>query len=168
MVDHESLSKAVHSLARAARVIERAADGLSFADFRAMAAIAEGEERASRLAARLAVGKPAISATIDSLHRRGLVRREAVAGDARATALSLTEAGQELFDRTEARMAEQLAAVVARTDDPDGVVRALGALGPAIEQGVQEHRAQAATQAQAAAHAPAQPQTQTQTTGADA
>lgn len=135
---------AVRGLARAARVVERAADGVSFADYRVLAAIASGEERASRLARSLELGKPAISATVDSLARRGLLRRDSVAGDARATSLALTDAGRELFDRMEGRMARQLELVCARADDPDTLVHALADLSRAIERTVQERRAREA------------------------
>src|SRR5262249_17877418 len=61
----EALDGAVQALARLSRLLERAAAPLSLADYRALAAILAGEERASRLAERLAVGKPSISATVD-------------------------------------------------------------------------------------------------------
>jgi DNA-binding MarR family transcriptional regulator len=140
MLDQQELITAVRSLARASRVIERASDDLSISDYRVLAQIASGEERASRLAARLAVGKPAISATVESLNRRGLIVRNSVEGDARATSLALTDEGQELFDRMEGRMTRQLELLAQRTDDPDGLIQALGALGEAIELALQERR----------------------------
>jgi DNA-binding MarR family transcriptional regulator len=143
MVDQSSLVSAVRALARASRVVERASDGLSFADYRVLATISSGEERASRLADRLAVGKPAISATVDSLHKRGLILRSAVEGDARATSLALTEEGAELFDRMEGRMARQLELLAERTDDPDRLIDSLATLGDAVEQALQQRRQQA-------------------------
>jgi DNA-binding MarR family transcriptional regulator len=145
MVDQPTLVAAVRALARTARVVERASDGLSFADYRVLSAISTGEERASRLAARLAVGKPAISATVDSLVRRGLVRRDAVVGDGRATSLALTIDGEELFARMEGRMARQLELLAERTPDPDALVTALASLGDAVESAVGERRQQEAT-----------------------
>ncbi|MCU1526239.1 MAG: hypothetical protein JWP75_2 [Frondihabitans sp.] len=138
MVDHTSLVSAVRALARATRVIERSSEGVSFADYRVMSAIEAGEERASRLAHRLAVGKPTISATVDSLHKRGLILRNSVEGDARATSLALTSEGHELLVTMEERMVQKLALLAERTDDPEGVVTALGSLGDAIEQVMQE------------------------------
>lgn len=143
MTPPSPLTDAVRALARASRIVERASDGLSFADYRVLAAISSGEERASRLADRLAVGKPAISATVDSLARRGLILRTAVEGDARATSLALSAEGAELFARMEGRMTRQLELLAARTDDPEGVVRALASLGDAVEQAVQERRQKA-------------------------
>ncbi|BDZ51984.1 hypothetical protein GCM10025867_42250 [Frondihabitans sucicola] len=138
MADQTSLIRAVRALARASRVVERASDGLSFADYRVLAAISSGEERASRLANRLAVGKPAISATVDSLHKRGLILRNAVEGDARATSLAISEEGAELFARMEGRMARQLELLADRTGDPAGVIASLASLGDAVEQAMQE------------------------------
>jgi len=145
MVDSSSeLLVAVRALARVSRLVERASDGLSFADFRVMSAIAGGEERASRLAKRLAVGKPAISATVESLSRRGLVVRSTVAGDNRATALTLSPAGVDLFERMQGRMADQLSALADRTDDPRSVIAALAALDDALEETMSErHRVEA-------------------------
>ncbi len=141
MLDHDSLVSAVRALARASRMVERASDDLSLADYRVLAAVSSGEERASRLAARLAVGKPAISATVDSLNRRGLLRRDSVEGDARATSLAVTEEGRELFERTERRMARQLELLAERTADPATLVGCLAALGDAIEDAVAERHA---------------------------
>ncbi len=141
MLDHDSLVSAVRALARASRMVERASDDLSLADYRVLAAVSSGEERASRLAARLAVGKPAISATVDSLNRRGLLRRDSVEGDARATSLAVTEEGRELFERTEGRMARQLELLAERTADPATLVGCLAALGDAIEDAVAERHA---------------------------
>lgn len=134
------LVRAVRALARASRIVERAADGLSFADYRVLATISSGEERASRLAQRLEIGKPAISATVDSLHRRGLIRRDAVEGDGRATSLALTDQGSELFERMEGRMARQLELVAGRADDPAALIAALATLNDAVERTVQERR----------------------------
>jgi DNA-binding MarR family transcriptional regulator len=150
MVDSSTLTAAVRALARAARVVERASDGLSFADYRVLASIVSGEERASRLAARLAVGKPAISATVDSLVKRGLLRRDAVVGDGRATSLALTPDGEELFARMEGRMTRQLELLAERTPDPGALVAALATLGDAVEASVAER---GAAQARATAEA---------------
>ena len=76
---------AVRAVARLARVLERASGDLSMAHYRVLAAVADGDERASRVAARLALGKPTISASVDALCRRGLLTREDVVHDQRAT-----------------------------------------------------------------------------------
>jgi DNA-binding MarR family transcriptional regulator len=139
-----SLVDAVRALARVSRVIERASEGLSLADYRVLSAIASGEVRASRLAAKLALGKPAISATVDSLGKRGLIERSSVAGDNRAIALSLSPVGTELFERVEAQMALKLEHLCERTPDGEQVIRSLSWLGDAIESVVAERTTETA------------------------
>ncbi len=69
---------AVRALARATRVLERASGELSLAHYRVLSAIASGEKRASRVAERLAIGKPTVSAAVEALAQRGLLLRSAV------------------------------------------------------------------------------------------
>jgi DNA-binding MarR family transcriptional regulator len=124
---------AVRALARASRVLERASSDLSLAHYRVLAAVASGEQRASRVAARLALGRPTISAAVDSLGQRGLLDRVDVEGDGRGVALSVTVAGRRVLARTEAEMAARLGDLVGRTKDPRRVLEALAWLGPAID-----------------------------------
>jgi DNA-binding MarR family transcriptional regulator len=128
------LIEAVRALARASRFLERASDELSLAHYRVLAAIASGDERASRVATRLAIGRPTISAAVDALCLRGLLARVGVKGDQRATALHLTEAGTALLDRVEAAMTERLEQLRTRTVDDDQLVAALIALGAAMDE----------------------------------
>jgi DNA-binding MarR family transcriptional regulator len=128
------LMDAVRALARLSRTIEFASQELSPSEYRVMSSIVGGEQRASRLANRLALGKPAISATVDSLSKRGLVIRSSVEGDNRATALSLSDDGAKLFHRMEGRMMRQLELLAERTPDPVRVVESLARLGEVIEE----------------------------------
>jgi DNA-binding MarR family transcriptional regulator len=141
MIEPQSLTQAVRALARASRIVERASVDLSFADYRVMSAIDAGEGRASRLADRLALGKPAVSASVESLSKRGRVVRAKVDGDNRAVALSLSEDGHELYRRMQARMARQLELLAERTPDPDAVIRALALLEDAVEAAIEERYA---------------------------
>lgn len=130
---HAGSLEAVRTLARASRLIERASDELSLAHYRVLSAIGSGDERASRIAARLAVGKPAMSAAVDALCRRGLVERLEVRGDQRAVALHLTAEGAALLDRVETEIVRRFETLWARTGDADRVVDALVALGQAMD-----------------------------------
>src|ERR1700722_18822054 len=107
--------EAVRALSRASRLLERASGELSLSHYRVLSAIASGDERASRVAARLAVGKPTISATVESLCQRGLIARSIVAGDHRAAALRLTAEGVALLSRVEAEMVARLEDLGSRT-----------------------------------------------------
>jgi DNA-binding MarR family transcriptional regulator len=129
---------AVHALTRAARMLERTVaerttPELSMADFRMLSAVAGGEARASRLAQRLAIGKPAVSGSVDSLVRRGLLARTAHGADARAVDLTLTPDGERVRDEAEAALAELITDIARRTPDPAATLAALAAFGQGLE-----------------------------------
>jgi DNA-binding MarR family transcriptional regulator len=124
----------VRSLARTARLIERMMPGrLSMADFRMLSAIGDGEARASRLARRLALGKPTVSATVDSLVKRGLVTRSTHGADQRAIDLALTLEGVAVLAEADAALCQTIERVADATDDPDTTLRMLADLGPALD-----------------------------------
>src|SRR5256885_8721907 len=79
--------RAVRALARASSVLERASSELSLAHYRVLAAISSGSAMASRIADRLAVGKPTISAAVEALERRGVPGGPALAGGPRGAAV---------------------------------------------------------------------------------
>jgi DNA-binding MarR family transcriptional regulator len=124
---------AVRALARASRMLERASSELSLAHYRVLAAVSSGDERASRVAHRLALGKPAISAAVDALAARGLIERLGVAGDQRAAALRLTAAGEQTLARVETEMVRRIDDLCARTPDGALVLATLAWLGGAID-----------------------------------
>jgi DNA-binding MarR family transcriptional regulator len=132
---------AVRALARASRLLERASSELSLAHYRVLAAIASGDVRATRIATRLAVGKPAISAAVESLCQRGLLARSVVKGDQRAAALHLTPSGREVLDRVEGAMTRQLAELSAFIPDPRQLFESLVWLDAAIEADLTERTA---------------------------
>ena len=141
VTDRTKAVDAVRALARAARVLERLSGELSLAHYRVLSAIAAGDERASRVAERLALGKPAVSAAVDSLRQRGLIVRSEVVGDQRAAALRLTDAGHALLDEVETAMIERLAELQKRTPDGERLVESLVWLGAAIEEVAEERMA---------------------------
>lgn len=125
---------AIRGLARASRLLERASGDLSLAHYRVLAAIASGDERASRIADRLALGKPTISASVEALRQRGLLTRTGVDADQRAASLRLTAQGQLVLEAAEGAMTERLDRLAARTPDPQAVLQALVWLDAAIEE----------------------------------
>ena len=131
-------TQATRALARMSRVLERSSADLHLAHYRVLAAVAGGDERASRVADRLTLGRPAISAAVDALCERGLLHRVAVESDQRAAVLSLTPAGLDLLERAEREMSARLIALCARTPDPAAVLRCLGWLGTALDQAILE------------------------------
>ncbi len=138
----ETTVEAIRALARASRLLERAPGEINLAHYRVLAAIAAGDERASRIASKLALGKPTVSASVESLCKRGLLARAGVQGDQRAAALQLTPEGRRLLDNMEMAMAEWLDEVCARTPDPGQTLQSLVWLGRAIEQMAAERYAE--------------------------
>lgn len=132
---------AVRALARLARLLELSTGELSLAHYRVLSAVAEGDQRASRLAERLALGRPAISAAVDSLAQRGLLARCAVEGDLRGISLRLTAAGRKQLDDVESAAVAELRALAARTGEPEALLRMLAGLGPALEEAAVERHA---------------------------
>lgn len=138
--------EAVRAVARLARVLERACGSLGMAQYRVLSAIAAGDERASRVAERLGLGRPAISAAVDALCREGLLERRDAPGDQRAFDLALTPSGLAQLNQIEGRMVAVLSEAVARTGDPH-VTAALASLGPALESLRRERHARGTTPA---------------------
>lgn len=130
--------RALHALIRLYRLLERSLSDLSLADFRVLSAVAQGEELASRLASRLAVGKPAISASVDSLVRRGLLSRTPRDDDLRALSLAVTERGISLHAEAEQHIRALMTDVVDATDDPELSWRVLAEINDVIERKRQE------------------------------
>lgn len=137
------------TLARLARVLERACGEagqppLTLAQYRLLAMIGDGASRASHLAGQLALAKPTVSATIDTLVERGLVERGAAPDDRRVARLSLTTSGRAALDDAEQAMRARLDAVLAHVDDPGAVRDALAALRGGLEEWRVERRAERA------------------------
>jgi DNA-binding MarR family transcriptional regulator len=139
-VDHDLLT-----LARLARLLERACGDLdpplTLAQYRLLAMIGSGADRASHLAGQLALAKPTVSATVDTLAERGLVERASSRDDRRVTTLSVTVAGHEVLRNAEIVMRAQLDDVLARVDDRDAVAGAVASLGAALDARRDERRA---------------------------
>jgi DNA-binding MarR family transcriptional regulator len=131
---NEDEVRAIRALARVARLLERSSGDLNLAHYRVLSAIAEGSERASRVADRLTLGKPTVSAAVESLCRRGLLHREEVAADRRASMLSLTPAGEATLAAVDREMLGYLDDLLGRTADPDQVLDSLCRLGEALDE----------------------------------
>lgn len=134
--------EAVRALVRASRLLERASDELNLAHYRVLAAIASGDQRASRIAAKLALGKPTVSSSVEWLCKRGFLARGDVKGDQRAASLQLTSEGVRWLAAVETAMASWVEEVCARTPRPGQTMQALVSMGEAIEQIAAEHFAE--------------------------
>lgn len=132
--DRAQAVEAVRSLARVARLMERASDEVSMAHYRVLAAVDAGAERASRVAERLELGRPTVSAAVEALCREGLLARVDAPDDQRAVDLRLTPAGRALLARVEAAMVARLDDLCDRLPTGPAVRSALAELGNAVDQ----------------------------------
>src|SRR3954447_16465118 len=132
----------VRTLARLARMLERGAGGLSLPQYRVLAVVDEGGERASHLAERLAVAKPTVTAAVDGLVERGYLKRTADCDDRRATKITVTASGRKALHDAEHAMHARLYEVLAHADDPAAIERALEDLGAAVDRARTERLAE--------------------------
>lgn len=135
--------EAVRSLARTARLLEKASGDLGLAHYRVLSAIAAGEDRASRVAERFELGRPTISAAVDALCRAGLLERTVVETDQRAFALRLTDEGRDTLETVETAMVAVLDDLCGRLRSPATAATTIAALGGALDARGRERHARA-------------------------
>jgi DNA-binding MarR family transcriptional regulator len=128
------MSEAVMAILRLFRGLECVGTGLTPSQYRIMKLAGAGGERSTRLAQRLAVAKPTLTATADGLVAAGYASREAEPGDRRVVRLSLTPAGRAALDRADAAYAAWLGQLLDATGDRAAVLDALGLLGSAMTE----------------------------------
>lgn len=133
--------EAVRGFARAVRVLERSSRELSMSHYRVLASVAAGEERASRVAERLELGRPAISSAVEALCGHGLMERREVEGDQRAIDLRVTPEGAALLERVELEMTIALRALCARIEGGEQLMSSLATLEVAVDAMFAEKRA---------------------------
>jgi DNA-binding MarR family transcriptional regulator len=133
--------EAVRGFARAVRILERSSRELSMPHYRVLASVAAGEERASRVAERLELGRPAISSAVEALCAHGFMERREVEGDQRAVDLRVTPEGVAVLERVEREMTETLRALCARIEGGEQLIASLAALDSAVDASYAERRA---------------------------
>jgi DNA-binding MarR family transcriptional regulator len=122
------------TIARFARLLENhTTSELTLPQYRVLGLLSGGDERASRLAARLAVAKPTLTSLVDSLVERGFAAREPIDGDRRVVRLSITPTGRVALRRTESELRTVLATVLDRCADPAAVLATLVELSRALD-----------------------------------
>jgi DNA-binding MarR family transcriptional regulator len=126
-------ARAVMIVLRLFRALERVGSDLTPQQYRIMKLAGAGGERSARLAERLAVAKPTLTAIADGLVAAGYARRDAEAGDRRVVRLCLTAAGHEALDRADAAYGRWLDLVLTETGEPDLVLHALDLLNQAMD-----------------------------------
>lgn len=132
--DDPRASQVVMILLRLFRALERVDTDLTPQQYRILKLAGAGGERSAKLAERLAVAKPTLTATADGLVAAGYARRDTEPGDRRVVRLCLTPAGREALDRADAAYTSWLDQLLAETGEPDRVLHALGALDQAMDE----------------------------------
>jgi len=126
-------ARAVMIVLRLFRALERVDSDLTPQQYRIMKLAGAGGERSARLAERLAVAKPTLTATADGLVAAGYARRDTEAGDRRVVRLCLTAAGRAALDRADVAYGRWLDEVLAETGVPDLVLHALDLLDQSMD-----------------------------------
>jgi DNA-binding MarR family transcriptional regulator len=101
VTEQDAAVAALLTVLRISRVMERIDAGVSPQQYRMLKLIGAGGERSARLAEKLAVARPTLTSTADSLVAAGLAIREAEEGDRRVVRLCLTPAGQAAVERAD-------------------------------------------------------------------
>jgi DNA-binding MarR family transcriptional regulator len=130
----ELAARAVMIILRLFRTLERVSTELTPQQYRILKLAGAGGERSARLAERLAVAKPTLTATADALVAAGYARRDAEAGDRRVVRLCPTAEGREVLDRADAAYGRWLGRLLAETGEPDLVLHALDLLNQAMDE----------------------------------
>ena len=133
-LDFPTAQAAVLTVMRLFRALERVDTGLTAQQYRILKLAGAGGERSARLAERLTVAKPTLTATADALVAAGYAQREAEAGDRRVVRLSLTAAGRAALERADAVYADWLSPLLDATGDTAGVLEALRGLDAAMDE----------------------------------
>src|SRR5262245_53220685 len=122
------------TLAWVSRELERACTELTLPQYRLLALIVRGEERASSLANRLALARPTVSAGVDTLVANGMVERTSVSGDRRAVRLTVTPEGRLALRSAERAMRERIDALLDDAPDRDVVEAAFAQMTIAFQR----------------------------------
>jgi DNA-binding MarR family transcriptional regulator len=129
-------SPAVLALMRLFRSLERVDAGLTPQQYRILKLAGAGGERSARLAERLAVAKPTLTAIADGLVAAGYARRETEPGDRRVVRLCLTPAGREAVERADAAYAGWQDRLLGGVSEADriAILRSLSLLDAALDE----------------------------------
>jgi DNA-binding MarR family transcriptional regulator len=132
--DADETISALLAVLRITRVLERIDAGISPQQYRMLKLIGLGGERSARLAERLAVAKPTLTATADSLVAAGLACREAEPGDRRVVRLHLTQAGRQAVQQADAAYASWFGSLLDHTGRREQIVADLLNLDDAMTE----------------------------------
>jgi len=132
--ESEAIIDGLLTVLRISRVLERIDAGVSPQQYRMLKLIGAGGERSARLAEKLAVAKPTLTATADSLVAAGLACRESEPGDRRVVRLCLTTAGQAAVQCADEAYATWFGSLLDHTGQSAGILADLRSLNDAMTE----------------------------------
>lgn len=130
--DAEAVIAALITVLRITRNLEWVAAGISPQQYRILRLIAGGGERSARLAEKLGVSRPTLTATADSLVAAGLAVREPEPGDRRVVRLTVTEAGRAATRQADAAYLQWFSDVLDDTGHRAEILSSLADLDGAL------------------------------------
>nr|MDT0660900.1 MarR family winged helix-turn-helix transcriptional regulator [Micromonospora sp. DSM 115978] len=139
-------SEEIVTLARLGRILEKyAGPELTLTQYRMLVLIAGGDSRASRLARKLVIGKPSVTAAVEVLEAKGLVVRSQLDEDRRGSLLAVTPSGTRMIAEVTGSLGQILGDVIERCEDPRAVRDALAQLAIALEARAEQRDVTAVT-----------------------
>lgn len=124
----DALLAGIDAVLRMARLLERVPTPLTVPQYRTLRMVEAGGQRAARLAERLSVRRPTLSAVADGLVGAGYLVRETEVLDRRVVKLCLTPAGATALAETERAYIERIRAVTDQASDPERLLELLAEL----------------------------------------
>jgi DNA-binding MarR family transcriptional regulator len=131
--EQQRAAQVVMTVLRLCRALERVSAELTPQQYRILKLAGAGGERSARLAERLAVARPTLTAIADGLVAAGYARRDAEPGDRRVVRLCLTVPGRAAVDRAEEAYAQWLDQLLAQAGEPDRLLDTLDLLNHAMD-----------------------------------
>lgn len=130
------LISAIYALARAERLLTATLEDMTLPQLRVLRLISTSPERASAIAEKAAVTRPALTGVLDGLERRGWVRRTDVTGDRRGVHLEATSEGLAALGVEERVLCDRLDEVLAHVDPEERatVVAGLARFAEALDR----------------------------------
>lgn len=112
--------------------------GLSLVQFGVLKVLSHGARRPSELAERMIVSRPTITASIDRLLKRGLVKRHLDPQNRRQTILELTEEGERIIEKCQEEIVQRVAGRIVNgltREEREALLTGLKAVRREIEAG---------------------------------
>ena len=142
--ERETVRDAGRAAARVSKALELAVGerNLSLPQYRLLAFLSGGPERATELASWLEVSPPSLTALVDGLVQKGLVERVTSTEDRRCVRHVMTPAGAASLEAGDGAIAERLSRLLEflSPGEADQAITGLGLLGQAMERSLDAQR----------------------------